>query len=194
MPIQYIYSENFNYGNQQYLGLTQTPTICSGECLSIDQTKVYLFFQKQPDILGNQVHSMNTIDYPSFIKIPISLKELWVCVAFVRYGDRRCIGVKWLMDQMADGYQGLVLNGRWPFGAGPNGRVSHLRPVMSPGLKPSLKWLMIFNLKVCDLKVWWSWWLWFMGTHVRGWNPKIEQVHSYKLIGKPGKAVSSSTV
>ena len=76
LPIQYIYSENFNYGNQQYLGLTQTPTICSGECLSIDQTKVYLFFQKQPDILGNQVHSMNTIDYPSFIKIPISLKEL----------------------------------------------------------------------------------------------------------------------
>ena len=30
--------------------------------------------------------------------------------------------------------------------------------------------------------------------NVRGWNPKIEQVHSYKLIGKPGKAVSSSTV
>ena len=31
---------------------------------------------------------------------------------------------------------------------------------------------------------------WWLPSIVRGWNPKIEQVHSYKLIGKPGKAVS----
>ena len=36
---------------------------------------------------------------------------------------------------MAHGHLGLGLSGRRPFGAGLNGRVSHLRPVMSPGLK-----------------------------------------------------------
>ena len=38
---------------------------------------------------------------------------------------RRCIATNWPMDEMADGHLGLGLNGR----------VSHFRPVKSPGLK-----------------------------------------------------------
>ena len=37
-------------------------------------------------------------------------------------------------DQMADGHLGLGLNGRWPFGVGSGGQVSHFRPVTSPWL------------------------------------------------------------
>ena len=47
----------------------------------------------------------------------------------------RCIGIKWPMDEMADGHLGLCLNGRWPFSVGLDGRVSHFRLMTSPGLK-----------------------------------------------------------
>ena len=56
--------------------------------------------------------------------------------------------------QMADGHLGLGLNGRQPFWVGLNGQVSHLRPVMSPGLKLSTQSQMAdSDLKVPDLKV-----------------------------------------
>ena len=47
----------------------------------------------------------------------------------------RCIGIKWLMDEMANGHLGLGLNGQWPFGVGLNEQVSHFWPMMSPGFK-----------------------------------------------------------
>ena len=55
---------------------------------------------------------------------------------------------------MADGHLGLGLNGRWPFWAGLNGQVGHLRPVTSPGLElPTQSQMTNGNPKVSDLKV-----------------------------------------
>ena len=52
--------------------------------------------------------------------------------------------------QTADGHLGLSLSDRWLFGAGLNGRVSHLGPVTSPGLKfPTQSQMADGYLKVC---------------------------------------------
>ena len=57
-----------------------------------------IYLRNHPDILDNLFIILLTVLYFSF-----SL-------------EIRCIGVKWPMDEMADGQLGQGLNDRWPFG------------------------------------------------------------------------------